>query len=291
MNTQTIKERIKHWKQGDVTLGSGLEFVHMADLSAPCSLEAGRRAARFNVRDLEARPVPVTDVAVGLVVLTQTCDIVRACDKNPFVQVAPIIVLDNDRMKQVRNLMRYSFALIPNLQEDRMVADLDRVMTVEKPMLAKWNRLSGCRTDAEARDFAKAVARRFDRFAFPDDFVAAVKKLRKYFINKYERKTVEGALLRAVKEIRVQAEPSWSSNETRIRLTWWFIVDPNSPSDASDWEAHTNKWIGLFNTSGRYEINACFMRDTRLMSLRDYEKSVHLDLDRLSADRADMRNH
>ncbi len=43
-----------------------------------------------------------------------------------------------------------------------LVADLDRVMTVEKAVVANWTRIHGRQTDAESREFARALTKAFE---------------------------------------------------------------------------------------------------------------------------------
>jgi len=74
------------------------------------------------------------------------------------------------------------FVYVPALAAQRLVGDLDRVMTVEKAMLRGWSRTVGCVTDEERRDFAQAVARKRRRFAFPDDFNRLAAPLQKRLI-------------------------------------------------------------------------------------------------------------
>ena len=289
LDTDTVEKRLKCWRQGDVTLGDGLDFVHIADPSCPCDPSTQEVFTHMDVHDLMTTPTLVTKFEVGAVVLTQTCDLQRTCKENPFVEVAPVIVANDKRMREVCHGMNNTFAFIPNLEEMHMVADLRRSMTVEKAVLARWKRLSGCRTDAEAQDFSNAVAHKFNRFAFPQEFVDAVEKLRTRITKKCRRKSAEGAHAYALKEVRVQAEPSWSNDETRIQLTWWFIIDQQPDGYAPDWETYTDKWIGLFDTSGRFEIINHGVRDTDNITLREYENGIRLDFDRLSTNRAQLR--
>lgn len=44
-------------------------------------------------------------------------------------------------------------------------------MTVEKAVVAQWERKEGCLNDQEIRDLGIALTRKRARFAFPDDFI------------------------------------------------------------------------------------------------------------------------
>ena len=140
--------------------------------------------------------------------------------------------------------------------------------------------LSGCETDDDLRDFARALARKRSQFAFPDDFVAAARRLQEHLADKHNRQTDEGAHLRALREIRVRAAPSWDDGE--VRLSWWFIKDADPVDAPVDWSSFVDQWLALFDQTGRFRLEppiACRLDD---MTARDYVESDHLDLDRLS---------
>ena len=91
--------------------------------------------------------------------------------------------------------MRPSFASVPALINRRLVANLELLMTVEKSVLAGVSKNSivrGIRSDTESREFAESLSRRFVRFAFPDDFVTAVRPMQERLKSKHGRKSEEG---------------------------------------------------------------------------------------------------
>ena len=215
-----------------------------------------------------------------MVMLSQTCDVVRGCRKRPFVEVAPLIEMSRREIEAVRRLQRPAFAYVSATAEERLVADLDRTMTVEKALVAGWTRTSGWDTDDKLRDFALALARKRSRFAFPDDFVAAARSLQKHLVGKHDKRTEEGAHLRALREIRVRAAPSWDDN--RVQLYWWFVKDSDPVNMDVDWPIFMDQWLDLFDQTGRFRLDppiACRLED---MTAWDYVESDRLDLDRLS---------
>ena len=280
---RTIDQALLAWRQGDVSLDVGLEFLHFADLSRPHS-PASTQVAEELTHDreaIEAGPTPVLDAVRGVVMLSQTCDVVRGCRNRPFVEIAPLIEVPGRWVEEIRRLKRPAFAYVPATVDERLVADLDRTMTVEKAIVAGWTRTSGWETDDDLRDFARALARKRSRFAFPDDFVAAARSLQGHLIDKHNRQTDEGAHLRALREIRVRAAPSWDDGE--VRLNWWFIKDADPVDAPVDWSSFVDQWLALFDQTGRFRLEppiACRLDD---MTARDYVESDHLDLDRLSA--------
>ena len=279
---RTIDQALQAWRQGNVSLDAGLEFLHFADLSRPHS-PASTQVAEALVHDsaaIEAGPTPVLDAVRGVVMLSQTCHVVRGCRDRPFVEVAPLIEVPGPWVEEIRRLKRPAFAYLPTTVGECLVADLDRTMTVEKALVAGWNRIPGWETDDDLRDFARALARKRSRFAFPDDFVAATRNLQEHLTDKHNRQTDEGAHLRALREIRVRAAPSWEDGE--IQLSWWFIKDADPVDAPVDWPSFLDQWFAHFDQTGRFRLDppiACRLED---MTARDYVESDHLDLDRLS---------
>ncbi len=281
---QAIDQALQAWRQGDVSLDAGLEFLHLADLSRPHS-PASMQAAEAAVQEGEAIATaasPVLDEVRGMAMLSQTCDVVRICRARPFVEVAALVEVPEPWVEQIRRLKRPAFAHVPATADQRLVADLDRVMTVEKALVAEWTRLPGWETDEELRNFAEALARKRSRFAFPDDFVVAAGGLQAHMVSRHNRQTDEGAHLRALREIRVRAAPSWGADQ--VQLSWWFVKVDDPQDVPADWPALLDRWLALFeqDEGGWFRLDApiaCRLED---MTARDYIDSDRLDLDRLS---------
>lgn len=120
---------LQEWRQGDLALQE-LWFVHVGDASTPLT-PAASEATSDGLQALESE-------VKGLVVVTQTCDIVRACIDRPYVEVAPLVQVSDDDLQLIKRGRRPAYATLPSLEPDRLAADLDRVMTVEKAVLATW---------------------------------------------------------------------------------------------------------------------------------------------------------
>jgi hypothetical protein len=138
-------------------------------------------------------------------VLTQTCDIVRKSLDRPFIEVSPIVEVIKHHVHDIERGRRPLYAIISSLRKSRLVADLDRTMTVEKAVVAKWSRTPGCHTDDERRRFAQALARKRVRFAFPDDFTVFAERLTSRLVEKHDKQSDEGRELHSLREIRVHA--------------------------------------------------------------------------------------
>ena len=261
--------------------------MHLGDLTRPSTPAAEQMAAvLFAARE----PIPVEPIALadsgaqGLIILSQTCDIVRDCRDRPYIEVAPLVEVSTEQVEAARRLKLPTFAYIPALAERRLVAHLDRVMTVEKSLVARWSRTPGWEQDEEARAFSQTLARKRARFAFPDDFTKAVRKLGARLTDKHEKHTDEGAYLRALGQIRVRAAPSWEGETAELQ--WWFIknCEPDGVKQI-DWHTTITRWMDLFEPGSRFTVTAvisCMLED---MTARDYVESDALEFDHMSTSR------
>jgi hypothetical protein len=118
-----VNSALQKWKQGDCTIGEHI-FVHQFDPKQPLIT-----TKPYTVIDEESL---VKSVVRGFVVLTQTCDLVRDCQDRPYLEISPLIEIETNFLEEVRKMKRPQYAYIPGIAEKNLVADLDRVMTVEK---------------------------------------------------------------------------------------------------------------------------------------------------------------
>jgi hypothetical protein len=266
-------------RQGDVILGSDLDFVHVASLRQPITDAA--TASAEELKDGQGSDLAyITTAAPGFVFLTQTCDIVRSCETRPYIELAPLMAVSLLELENIRRKKRPNFAYIPAIAEQQLVAHLDRTFTVEKAVLAPLSRTPGVRTHQEAIDFAEALARKRRRFAFPDDFDHALKKLGKRFDARAGKQTEEGHHVDALTEIRVSALPSWEA--TNVDLSFWLIKKDDP--DPEKWTYYLEQWHALIDQSGRYKVPDPF-RVVRFndITAQDYLDSQRLDFDDLSS--------
>lgn len=161
------------------------------------------------------------------------------------------------------------------------MVDLDRVMTIEKSVVASWKRTPGYDKDADARVFAQALARKRVRVAFPDDFTAFAKKLQGRLTEKHDKATDEGRGLRALREIRVRANPSWNAAE--VELFFWFIRNAEDATfGGKSWGDLLKDWLKLVTATGRFNSVDGQVAALSDMTAQDYVDSDPLDLDHLS---------
>jgi hypothetical protein len=263
---------LRDWRQGDCVLGEQW-FLFRADPDAPLTPEA-EEAAEDGADAAEAE-VP------GLMVVTQTCDIVRRSRDRPFIQVCPLVRVEESELLQIERARFPQYALVPGVAEQHLVADLDRAMTVEKAVVSSWERSPGCTDDRQRRNLRLAIARKRSRAAFPDDFADLAKKLQARLKKKHGRTaSPEGHALRALREIRVRAVPSWDAPEVDV-IFFWFLRDDND-DNGSDWIEHLEKWLGLVPAAGRFKAVEGVVASLDDLTARDYVESDPLDLDHLS---------
>ena len=269
---KAIDASLEQWRQGDCALGESW-FIHVGDPEAAltpasaASVDSGLQA--------------LTSAVEGLVVVSQTCDIVRSCTQRPYLEVAPVVHVEAAILAQIQRGNRPAHATLPTLLARGLAVDLDRVMTVEKSVAAKWKRTPGFTEDADARAFAQALARKRARFAFPDDFAELAGKLQQRLSDKHQKNTVEGGALRVLREIRVQASPSWDS--PIVTLLFWFIRrDADIDFEGQNWADLLEGWLKLVKRTGRFmDIQGQVVTLDDLTGA-DYVGSDPLDLDHLS---------
>jgi hypothetical protein len=264
---------LETWRQGDCVLGEQW-FAYRIDPANPAT-EAGQIAAANGADLAEA-------LVVGLVVTSQTCDIVRVDPESPFVEISPLVSVSDPEHDEIARRIRPRYAVVPALAKDRLVADLGRTMTVEKAVVATWDRVPGWTEDNEARDFAEPLARKRARPAFPDDFVHLVGGLQARIKEKHNRNSPEGAALRSLREIRVQATPSWRG--APVRLHFWFIS--REPKAEPGLEQSVEEWLKRVQPTGRFMSIDGQAVNLSEITAQEYVDSDRLDLDWLSATRA-----
>ena len=110
----------------------------------------------------------------AFVVISQTCDIVRAENDEPTVLAMRVYTTANDcTLTAAASNSARIFLLDPNR---RLVVDATVLSVIEKPVLATVTPRPGAPNASVERRFARWVAARFSRYAFPDPIVAAVTK-------------------------------------------------------------------------------------------------------------------
>lgn len=265
-----INEVTKHWRQGDCLLGEH-EFIFVPN---PQNHIATADTLDGN-EDVIIQDVP------GLCVVSQTCDIVRCCSERPYIEVSPLVEVDDSKMAEIEKGGRPNYGFLPKLKSRKFAVDLDRVMTLEKSCLEDEERVEGCGSDDERRSFSKALSRKRLRFAFPNEFNKLASKLRDRIIEKHDKQSPEGEALRSLDEIRVSASPSWQDNE--IDLYFHFIRKPTDQTfRGTSWDELLKKWMGLLKEDEKFKNIGGEVTTLEALSAKEYIDSDQLDLDHLS---------
>jgi hypothetical protein len=271
-----LDDTLSSWRQGDAVIATGIEFVHLANLSNPLTPESadalGEEASRIE---------GILTQVEGLIILSQTCDVVRSCKSKPFLEVAPLVAVRADRFNQVRLGQIVSLAYVPGIADMFLAADLSRVMTIEKAVLAGGQRIPGCLSDPDKRNFADAITRVRGRFAFPKDFVDAIDLFRRWVLKTHGKDSEDGRMLDDLREIRVRAAPSWSSSHPE--LTFLFVKKDDSDFEEAKWAAKAEEWRNKMDFAGsRFQEIDVVVATLDDLTARDMVESDRLDLDHLS---------
>ena len=149
-------------------------------------------------------------------------------------------------------------------------------------MIRLRRRSSGYSTDRESRSFSDCLSRKRSRFAFPDDFDEFAKRLQNRLQQKHGKITPEGEALRALREIRVRAAPSWKAES--VSITLYFVPEERADDfQGRSWESFVDDWMRLVLPSGRFTNVVPLVQYLEDMSAMEYVESDRLDLDHLSS--------
>ncbi len=209
-----LDEPLKHLRLGDFALVVvGFLFAGIAEGDDPFDAEE------------------VVENIAGLVVISQTCDIVRRTSGRYYVAVCPLIEVTEQVLSAIRKGRRPYFTNIENADE-KVVADLRRVMSVHKDVLQTWERQTGFSNDITRHQFGAALERKFGQFAFPDDFDEATKQFRQRVWSRHARPNSEpGKVYRSLYQIRFGAEPTWTSEKRKITVIAILMEKENREVD------------------------------------------------------------
>lgn len=267
--TDELTSALEGWRQGDCVIGENW-FFHKFDPDLPIT-----QAAKNATEQAE-----IIETAVeGFVLLTQTCDIIRDYNERPFVELAPLIKSeDENEYLRIERRLHPQFAPIPYLKDLGLVADLDRCMTIEKSLLLKWKKYPQSMSVEEGKRFSEDLARKSQRFAFPDNFVDAMQKLQNRLKKKHDVGSSEGETLRAIREIRVRAAPSWEESE--VELDFFFVLQKTVPPAI---HSQIDQWLDLFEVKPPFKKPLSHAVTLSQMSALEYVQSDILDLSYLSS--------
>lgn len=194
-------EPLLEWKQGDFALNvGGFLFANTSD-----------SGEYFDPEEDEG------DI-VGLVVISQTCDIVRRTGGRHFVSVCALTKRPEAEVGEVISGRRPYFAVVENA-DVAVFADLRKIMSVSKDLLRTWDRQEGFESETGRVKFANSLERKFGQFAFPDDFDRSMSDFKKRVWRRHDKtESLPGKVYRSLLQIRFKCEPDWDAANKKIRV-------------------------------------------------------------------------
>lgn len=255
---------LKEWRQGDLIL-------------APFSLPV------VSARDDEQSKIVRLIAEHGVAIVSQSCDVVKGTENCPYVQVAPLIPVEEDEASQILRGKRPRLVIIPGLEGKGLAIDLDACATVHKDAIASEKRFCGCPDDGAQACLGKALARHRGRFAFPDDFndeVAA--PIAEWISEKYKKQSPQGDLIQSIVEVRVTTD-NWANPGF---LTLHLLC--NNPLPAvwpKEWHDAIERVAQKASASKKYPDVDIVLTTFDEISAAEYRASFELDWDGLSTSR------
>jgi hypothetical protein len=283
ISAQEIDKMLQQWQQGDTLEFPELPFIYVADASLPLTTASMSQAQDEQPEPSDGSLLDVIAIeAKHFVVLSKTCDIVKDIKSVPMLLLAPLVIVDKPTLENAQKGSSSSYLFIPAMKGDRMVGDLNQIMTVEKSILfnKRCKQKTSVKLDSEQRVMGDAIARKFKRFAFPEDYNLALKLLTNRVTKKHDKDSPEGAHYRNITEIRVVTADAWSSETISTEML--FLVDDEKLIDRKLNECIA-QLVKLFKLGGRFQTLPQF----RCISYKNidadtYIRSFPLDLEYLS---------
>jgi hypothetical protein len=280
----TTAQRLpEDWQQGDILSVDGLPFFYLADLRNPLMPQSKEFLAG---EEQAASGNPFAAVAVDVekfVIISQTCDLIRDFSDVPTVQLATVEKVSAKILAGVKKRTTIRYLFLPELESESLVANLDQVFTVEKAVLLAVDpkkRKCAVRNDVEAQILSEGITRKYSRFAFPDEFTAALDRFRDFVVGKHHKDNANGKALRAVTEIRVTSSKGWTNKDSEIQFL--FLFD-HANSITKECEDCIGALMKLFVVNEKFPVRPLF----RCLTFEDitadtYRRSQLLDLNFLS---------
>lgn len=197
---------MEEWRQGDFALGVG-PFI--------------ARDIRQSDDPEEFEPLEWADAedgVIGLVAISQTCDMVRENGGRRFITVCPLVTTSSEMVAEAQKGARPYLAVIENAPPGSL-ADLSRAMSVTKDLVRCWTRQPGFENQEGRKRFAAALARKYGNFAFPDEFDRAVANFAKRAKSVHERSASPNQwIYRTIRQVRYECEQDWKAAQKSIRM-------------------------------------------------------------------------
>lgn len=264
------------WRQGDVPQLTVPPLAWFATPTMPLTSTSARMTGNgFGAVVAEANHV---------VIVTQTCDIVRDCREYAHITLAGVVTLAGNMAQEALRGRRPRFVALPDLGPD-CFADTSLLVSAEKTILLGVESISAVVSDVSRRRFAEGVGRAFERSALPDDLVLALNGLTQRIKQKHDKDSKEGRALRLLEDIRIRGLPSWTADEIDVRV----LFCPPTQDEANDcmapdeWDDMIEKWVGRAEPQGVIRSIEGDWLPFDQMTARDYLDTDCLDFEYLSS--------
>lgn len=174
------------WRQGTVLPALPYSVVyHTANPLNKIAKTANKQAIADRNRKAKETSVninlPAHGVANGitrkedyLVIVSQDCDIVSNLSEEPNIVTMRSFITTNEQILKFAASNSSHYFLLDDTRG--LVAESSILALIEKPVLASFTPEPGAKDEMTKARFARWVAHRFDRYAFPDKIVGAVIK-------------------------------------------------------------------------------------------------------------------
>ena len=192
-------DHLAKWRQGDYSLDvGGFLYANTSETGENYDAEES------------------TEGILGLIVISQTCDIVRRSGGREYITVCPLIAVEEKELRDA-NRGRKPYLIFVENTADNVFADLRRVMSVHKDIVATWQRHKGFSNQENSLKFAAALERKFGQFAFPDEFEDAIKQFKSRVWERHNKTdSIPGKIYRSLAQIRFRAHPDWDAEKKTI---------------------------------------------------------------------------
>ena len=229
-------EPLKHWRQGDFAFDVG-GFLFASPAEGAEAFEAEEHSGSI----------------VGLIAISQTCDIVRRTGGRDYVTICPLIKVNAEELSGIKSGRRPYLTDVENVHE-LVFADLRRIMSVDKDVVRRWDRSEGFSSEEGRVRFAAALERKFGQFAFPDDFDQATQSFRQRVWQRHSKtQSKPGMVYRSLAQIRFRADPDWSAEERIITVIAIMLGRLDREVDRNEVGKELGDALGKIQWSGGYK--------------------------------------
>lgn len=177
-----------------------------------------------------------TSCPLGVVIITQTCDLVQP--GKPYAVVAPVVELSPSESGLAKSGRMPQYVHLSGSANKSYFLDLTRCATVTKSALGRHTRLypGVDQNDSIAVSrFGAQIGRRFSRFAFPDEVQPWFRPLQEKVAKGYGKSSPLGKLLRETVDLRIQSN-DWNATGIGMHLVIHVIVPASLVPNPEDFD-------------------------------------------------------